>query len=94
MIRAGLYVELDRHAGAAQSIRIGLDSLRERDRDHRPKCRLEANHVHLLRARQPHKAIHRPSPAPAEQRMPAEIVVLLRPDKFADEHSPPSLLLY
>src|SRR6266436_5318722 len=57
--------------------------LRGRGRDRRPKCRLEASPTDLLLVRPPHKARRRPRRLFAEQRTPAEIIVLLRPDELA-----------
>ena len=58
--------------------------LRGRDQDRRPKCRLAASPTHPSRARPPHKARRRLSPAPRPTANASRIVVRLRPDEFAN----------
>src|SRR5260370_19540914 len=84
VIRPRIHVELDRHPGAAQSIRIDHVFFQEeiKTTDRNVGWR-QARHIRCSCSRRIRRDVGR-SRLFAKQRTPSEIVVLLRPDELAD----------
>src|SRR5205814_5415034 len=84
VIRPRIHVKLDRHPGAAQSIRIDHVFFAEEIKTaNRNVARRYTRHIRRSRSRRIRRDVGR-TRLFAEQRTPAEIVVLLRPDELAD----------
>ena len=84
VIRPRIYVQLDWNPGAAQSIRIGQVFFKEEiETADRNVGWRQARHIGRARGRRIRRDTGR-TWLLAEQLTPAKIVVLLRPDEFAD----------
>src|SRR5215471_2275044 len=84
VIRPRIHVKLDRHPGAAQSVRIDHVFFEEEIKTaNRNVGWRQARHIHCSRCRRIRRDVGR-ARLFAEQGTPSEIIVLLRPDKLAD----------
>src|ERR1700733_13374831 len=84
VISSRIQVKFDRHSGAAQSIRIGQVFFEEEiETTARNVGWRQARHIRRARGRRVRRDASRAGLL-AKQRTPAKIVVLLRPNEFAD----------